>query len=317
MTAPSVLFDSPGPKARRRHRIIGVAGSIVLVGFLAWLVWQLRAQLAPVKWQPMSMADTWTYYLLPGLINTLKAAALSILFALGLGLLLGLGRLSSARALNWLASVLVEFFRSVPVLMMMIFSNALYIQLGWFDGETRPLAGVVTGLTLYNGAVIAELIRSGVHSLPNGQREAGIAIGMTRSQTLMLILLPQAISAMLPSLVAQLIVVLKDTTLGYMITYPDLLRNAQNIDAVYGNIVVDFIVAGAIFYLLNWALTRLAGWLESWLRTRRAASTNEAEEQEVALATRNPALGPMYNAVDQHEQHQLEHPQQRSFFNRD
>ena len=311
MTAPSVLFDSPGPKARRRHRIIGVAGSIVLVGFLA-----AGVAVASAAGTRQAAADVdgrrWTY-LLPGLINTPRQRLYRSLFALGLGYCSVWTRRHSAQLA---CSVLVNS-SAVSRCDDDDFQQRAVIQLGWFDGETRPLAGVVTGLTLYNGAVITELIRSGVHSLPDGQREAGIAIGMTRSQTLMLILLPQAISAMLPSLVAQLIVVLKDTTLGYMITYPDLLRNAQNIDAVYGNIVVDFIVAGAIFYLLNWALTRLAGWLESWLRTRRVASTNEAEEQEVALATRNPALGPMYNAVDQHEQHQLEHPQQRSFFNRD
>ena len=296
--APSVLFDTPGPKTRRRHLILGVIGALLIAALLAWVTYQLRAQLTGVKWKPMLDSGTWIYYLLPGLANTVKAATLSILAATALGLVLGLGRMSTIKPINWIASAFVEFFRSVPVLMMMIFANALYIQLDWFSGETRPLAGVITGLTLYNGCVIAELIRAGVHALPAGQREAGTAIGLTRRQTMMLILLPQAISSMLPSLVAQLVVVLKDTTLGYLITYPDLLRAAQNIDAVYGNILVDFVVAGAIFYLLNWSLTRFASWLETRLRQRRATPTNQAAETELALAIRNPGLGAMYDVAE-------------------
>jgi glutamate transport system permease protein len=133
------------------------------------------------------------------------------------GVLFGMGRLSPNPVIRWIATVVVEFFRSVPVLVMMFFT--FYFVSYNFASETLPantfpLVAVITGLTLYNGSVVAELIRSGVGSLPKGQTEAGLAIGLTRGQTLRTILLPQAITAMLPALVGQLVVVLKDTALG-------------------------------------------------------------------------------------------------------
>lgn len=267
----SVLFDYPGPKARRLYLIIGIVGSLVLLGLVFAVIWGLREHLVAAKWRPMLQESTWTAYLLPGLLNTLRAAAISVLTSSLLGLILGIGRLSHVRVIRWPAAVIVEFFRAVPVLMMMLAAYYGFRALGIFSGDTLSLMGVVTGLTLYNGAVIAELIRAGVHSLPKGQHEAGAAIGLTRSQTLNSILLPQAITAMLPSLVAQLIVILKDTTLGTMIAYYDLLRSAGTMDAVYGNLIVVYIVVGAIFFICNWALTKLAEWLEGRARRRSTA----------------------------------------------
>ncbi|SER63093.1 glutamate transport system permease protein [Propionibacterium cyclohexanicum] len=267
----SVLFDVPGPRTRRRNRIIGVVGGALILALLAGLVWGLREQLAPRKWQPFADATTWTAYLLPGLLATLRAAVISVLASSAIGLLLGMGRLSHVKAISWLCGLVVEFFRSVPVLMMMVFSYYAYLSTGLFSGDVLSLMGVVTGLTVYNSCVMAELVRAGVHGLPAGQLEAGQAIGLTHSQVLRSIQLPQAISAMLPSLVSQLVIILKDTALGYMITYPELLRAAQYIDAVYGNLVVGFLIVAVIFYILNWSLTRLAHMLEARLRSRRIA----------------------------------------------
>ncbi|MFT8395578.1 amino acid ABC transporter permease [Propionibacterium sp.] len=267
----SVLFDVPGPKTRQRNLIIGIIGGVLIAALLLALVWGLREQLAPQKWEPFTDPETWTAYLVPGLLATLRAAAISVVAATIIGLLLGLGRLSQVKPLSWACGVFVEFFRSVPVLMMMIFSYYAFLSTGLFSGDMLSFMGVVTGLTVYNSCVMAELLRAGVHGLPSGQREAGQAIGLMHGQVLRSILLPQAISAMLPSLVSQLVIILKDTALGYMITYPELLRSAQYIDAVYGNLVVGFLIVAAIFYILNWSLTRLAHGLESWLRNRRIA----------------------------------------------
>ncbi len=267
--AQSVLFDVPGPRTRRRNLLIGVIGGVLILALLAALVWGLREELAPQKWQPFADASTWTAYLLPGLLATIKAAVISVLAASIIGLLLGVGRLSHVKVISWGSGVIVEFFRSVPVLMMMVFSYYAYLSTGIFSGDMLSLMGVVTGLTVYNSCVMAELVRAGVHGLPAGQLEAGQAIGLTHGQVLQSIQLPQAISAMMPSLVSQLVIILKDTALGYMITYPELLRSAQYIDAVYGNLVVGFIIVAIIFYVLNWSLTRFARWLEGRLRSRR------------------------------------------------
>lgn len=270
MSAQAVLFDLPGPKARARHRIITVIAAVVLLGIAAGAIYLLRNELAPRMWQPYANPTTWTAYILPGLQATLVAALISVVTAMVVGLLLGVGRLTHNRFVAGLCGALVEFFRAVPVLLMMIFAYSVFITTGTLRGQSASLAGVVVGLTLYNGAVIAELVRSGVHSLPRGQTEAGLAIGLTPGQTLRAILLPQAIRAMLPALVSQLIVVLKDTALGYMIIYAELLQRSQNLAANYGNIIVAFLVAALIFIVINWALAVLAHKLESWMSTRQA-----------------------------------------------
>ena len=270
MSAQAVLFDLPGPKARARYRIITVVAALVLLGIGAGAIYLLRNELAPRMWQPYANPTTWTAYILPGLQSTLVAALISVVTAMVVGLLLGVGRLTHSRIVAGVSGALVEFFRAVPVLLMMIFAYSVFITTGTLRGQAASLAGVVVGLTLYNGAVIAELVRSGVHALPRGQTEAGLAIGLTPGQTLRAILLPQAIRAMLPALVSQLIVVLKDTALGYMIIYAELLQRSQNLAANYGNIIVAFLVAALIFIVINWALAVLAHKLEAWMLTRQA-----------------------------------------------
>lgn len=281
MRDASVLFDHPGPKAARRHKIIGIIGGIVLSAMGVGLIYGLREQLGWNMWKPVFTGSTWTAYLLPGLLNTLKAAALAVAFSIILGIILGIGRLSHRRWIRYPVGVIVELFRAVPVLMMMLFSYYAFRALNLLSGDTLSLAGVVMGLTLYNSAVIAELIRAGVHSLPHGQFEAGQAIGLTRGQTMLQIQLPQAISAMMPSLVAQLIVVLKDTTLGTMISYSELLRTGGTINAVYGNIIVIYFVIGTIFFALNYALRRLAEWFEGRARQHETLTPFEPPAPDI------------------------------------
>lgn len=270
MSVQTVLFDLPGPKARRRYAILSVIATVVIIALIAGMLWLLRAEITPQRWMPFTLPVVWTAYILPGLQATLLAAAISVVTAGVLGVLLGMGRLSHNKLLSGISGVFVEFFRSVPVLMMMIFAYYAFIYSRVLTGPAASLAGVVTGLTLYNASVIAELVRSGVHSLPKGQTEAGLAIGLTPGQTLRSILLPQAIRAMLPALVSQLVVVLKDTALGYIITYPELLQSAQRIAANYGNLMVAYFVVAVMFILMNWGLSALASRLERWLSSRQA-----------------------------------------------
>ena len=266
----TVLFDVPGPKARARHRVIAVVGGVVILGILAFALFKLgqKGNLAADKWTPFLTGSMWVDYLIPGLINTLKAAVISIVLAGAFGLLFGMGRLSHLAPLRWVCTVVVEFFRSVPVLIMMIGAFSYYSYNNIFQAEVNPLAAVITGLTLYNGSVVAELLRSGVGSLPRGQAEAGLAIGLTPGQTLRSIQLPQAITAMLPALVGQLVVVLKDTALGQIITYDELLNNYQRIGSNWSNIVPAMIVIATIFITINYSLTTLAGAVERRLRSR-------------------------------------------------
>ncbi|MFV0464365.1 MAG: amino acid ABC transporter permease [Nostocoides sp.] len=283
----TVLFDSPGPKARARYRAMSVVGALIILGIM-WVViakFSERGQLTADKWQPFLEPSTWVDYLVPGIINTLKAAAISIVLASVFGLVFGVGRLSQNAAIRWISSVIVEFFRAVPVLLMMVFAFFTYVQTGLVPSTQAPLAGVVTGLTLYNGAVLAELVRSGVQGLPGGQREAGVSIGLSEGQTLRLVLLPQALTAMLPALIGQLVVVVKDTALGYQILYTELLTQAKTLGSARGNTIPAYIVAAIIFIAVNFTLTWLANRLQTRMSRSGVTTEGTGAPQRAAVAT--------------------------------
>jgi len=280
MTGASVLFDAPGPRARLRNHLIS-AVTVVIVALAAWVVYsrlEAKGQLTAAKWEPFLTANLWTTYVLPGIEGTLKAAAVSIVLALALGFVLGVGRLSTHTAIRWSSSVIVEFFRAVPVLIMMIFAYFLYAFYDVFPSKYLALAGVITGLTLYNGAVIAEIVRAGVHALPRGQGEAASALGLTSGQTMRSILLPQAVTSMLPVLISQLVVVLKDTAIGYQITFVEMVRQGTVVGSAYGNYIPALIVIAILMISVNFALSWFATWLEQRLRkSKRGAAPMEAE----------------------------------------
>lgn len=288
-TARNVLFDVQGPRARRTTLVLNLVG-VLLVAALAWVVLGRLAeqgQLTAEKWAPLVTARTWENFLLPGLWQTLRAALLAVVLSIAFGLVFGLGRLSQLALVRLVSTVVVEFFRAVPVLVMMIF---FYLGLGRADlvePANVPFWAVVLGLMFYNGSVIAELIRSGVHQLPRGQREAGLAIGLTPARSLRLIELPQALTAMLPSLVSQFVVILKDTALGYIITYPELLASGRRLGSGDGNILQTLFVVALVFVLINYLLTLLADRLSRFLSYRTAGRTKPAEGPVAAAAAQD------------------------------
>lgn len=294
-----VLFDAPGPKTRARYRLYGVIAGIVLAAVLAFVVWKLYDgdQLTGAKWKPIVQGELWDAYLIPGIIGTVKAAAISIVFASIFGGVFALLRMSSIKAISWTAGVIVEFFRAVPVLLMMIFSWGMYVQYNVFSSEYSTLAGVVTALTLYNGSVMCEVIRSGVDQLPKGQGEAGLSVGLTRQQTLRSILLPQAITAMLPALVSQLVVILKDTALGFNITYGELLYSANSAASNYGNLIPLMLVVAALYILINYGITKFAEWIERRLARRGRATVDPASTAGGGLAGPTPGAADTGRAV--------------------
>ena len=274
MTAASPLFDAPGPRTRRLFAVANVVAVVVLAAGLAWVVWTLarNGQLTAAKWTPFLEGSTWLDYLLPGLLGTLGAAAISVVLAGVLGVVLGLGRLSENRWVAGLAGAVVEFFRAVPVLLMMVFSYWLLVTYRVVPSDQLALAAVVISLTVYNGAVVAELVRSGITSLPRGQREAGLSIGLTHGQTVRTILLPQGVVAMLPALVSQLVVVVKDSALGYLIGYAELLRQAEYLATNFANYIPAVIVIAAMFILVNLSVGLVADRLARRLRSRTSGA---------------------------------------------
>ncbi|BBY29457.1 amino acid ABC transporter permease [Mycolicibacterium sediminis] len=283
----SVLFDAPGPRARMRNIVITVLTVLVLILVAVVVGWRLysRGQLDAAKWEPFLTSNLWTTYVLPGVEGTLTAAAVSIVLALILGFVLGVGRLSTHTPIRWLCSVIVEVFRAIPVLIMMIFAYFLFALYDVFPSKYLALAGVITGLTLYNGAVIAEIVRAGVNALPRGQSEAAEALGLRWGQTMRSIMLPQAITSMLPVLVSQMVVVLKDTAIGYQITFVEMVRQGTVVGSSYGNYVPALIVIALLMIGVNFALSAFATRLERRLRrSRRGPAPLEIQgvEQEGA-----------------------------------
>jgi glutamate transport system permease protein len=275
VSGASAIFDAPGPKARRRHLLLTLTSIAAMALGGWWVLARLadKGNLAAEKWTPFLTSEIWAEYLLPGLFGTAKAAAVAILLALVLGVLFGVGRLSGNSVVRRVCGTVVEFFRAVPVLMMMLFAYGAYNYLGIVSPENLSFAAVVTGLVPYNGAVVAELVRSGVTGLPRGQTEAGRAVGLTEGQLMRSVLLPQALTAMLPSLVGQLVVALKDTALGYIVSYEELLRKAEQIGSYKANVVPALIVVAALFIVVNSALTFTAGRLERRLSGRKTSGT--------------------------------------------
>ena len=288
MNEATVLYDAPGPRAVARNWIVSAVAVVALVAVVWVVVTRLYAkdQLTEQKWKPFTTADLWETYILPGVQGTLTAAAISIVLAFALGIVLGAGRLATSRTICWVSGTVVEFFRAVPVLIMMIFAYFLYALYDVFPSKQLALAGVVTGLTLYNGAVIAEIVRAGVNALPRGQSEAAAALGLRPIQAMRLVLLPQAITAMLPALVSQLVVVLKDTAIGYQITYLEMVRQGTQIGAQYGNYVPALIMIAVLMIAVNVTLSWLAGRLEARLRRRsRTAAAPRAVTRTAAMDT--------------------------------
>ncbi|MFS8202324.1 amino acid ABC transporter permease [Streptomyces sp. CWNU-52B] len=266
----SVLYDAQGPKAKRRNVVISVVFVVVLAAVLWWMYDQLdkKGQLEWGLWKPFFEAEAWSTYLWPGLLNTLKAAALAMVIALPLGAFLGIARLSDHTWVRVPASVVVEFFRAIPVLVLMIFGLALFSEYTDVSTDDRPLYAVVTGLVLYNASVLAEIVRAGILSLPRGQAEAASAIGLRKNQVMRFILLPQAVTAMLPAIVSQLVVIVKDTALGgAVLTFPDLMASVSPMSSYYGaNTIASFTVVALIYIVINFSLTTFASWLERRLR---------------------------------------------------
>ena len=257
----TVLFDVAGPRTRARHRIYSIVAVVVLVGILALAVLRLydEGQLEYELWEPFLTPDYLRVLLIDGLLETLKMAVFSVAFAVVFGAIFGVGKLSEHPSLRWLCWAVVEFFRAVPVLLLMI---SLYFSYGVGSDGIGSFACVIIALTLYNGAVLAEVFRAGILAVPKGQAEAAYAIGMRKTQVMMQVLLPQAVKIMLPAIISQMVVALKDTSLGYAIGAPGLTYVGKSIYQEFGNQVPTIIVIASLYIVTNLALTALATWVQ-------------------------------------------------------
>ncbi|WEG07687.1 amino acid ABC transporter permease [Microbacterium horticulturae] len=263
----SVLYDVPGPRARLRNRVLGVVTILVVLALIGLTVWRLYAtgQFTAQKWSIFGYTAIWMR-ILDGLWHTLSAFIVAGVGALILGFILAVGRLSDHAWIRVPVGWIVEILRAIPVL---IFMMLMYYGLPTVGIKVTPYVAVVVALIAYNGSVLAEAIRAGVESLPRGQKEAGYAIGLRKNGVMRLILLPQAVRAMMPVIISQLVVALKDTALGFIITYPELLYVIKLLGTQiqYGSpLVPAAIVGGSIYVALCLLLSYVAYRVEKRMR---------------------------------------------------
>lgn len=308
MSGASVLYDVPGPKAKTRNRLYTVLGSLAVLALIAFVVMRLQSkgQLEPEVWNIFNNAGVRTN-IRDGVVTTLEVFGVAAVLSVALGVLLAVARLSDHKPIRWVATGFIELFRAIPLLItiyalwVILLSNQESLGLS----ESQPqFWALVIGLTVYNGSVQAEVLRAGIDSVPTGQREAAYALGLSKTQVMTTVLIPQAVRAMLPTIISQLVVTLKDTSLGYIITFEELLYTARQMST---NIIVNgndtyvpvIIVTGTIYVAMCLVLSALANWIER--RGRRAktgismASADEpvsaTDALEVADAVPDGAAG--------------------------
>jgi glutamate transport system permease protein len=283
----SVLFDVAGPRTRARHRIYTVVSLVVILGLAALLVLRMadRGQFAYDLWEPFLTPEYVQALLVDGLFETLKMAFFSVILAVVFGTIFGVGKLSDHASVRWVCWSVVEFFRAVPVLMLMIF---FFVAYGAGPGGLDPFWCVVIALTLYNGSVLAEVFRAGILAVPRGQSEAAYAIGMRKSQVMNIILLPQAVKIMLPAIISQCVVALKDTSLGYAIVAPGLTFVGKSIYGEFQNQLQTVIVIAAMYVSVNLVLT----WIATWVQRKFVGEKKILEVSMTAEADAGTGLAP-------------------------
>jgi glutamate transport system permease protein len=263
------LGDALGPRGRRRTLIGSILAGVVLTGLLALAIYrfQERGQLDAEKWEVFT---EWSVvkFMLVGLRSTLYLFLVSAVLTFLVGMLAALGRLSRLRPVRWLATAYVELLRATPLLLLIIFASLVLPDYGidlplfWY---------AVIGLTLYNGAVMAEIFRAGVLSLEKGQTEAAYSVGLRYWQAMRLVVIPQAVRRMVPALISANVTLLKDTSLAYVVAYEELLRRGRIVGEFSNNPLQALMVVAAMFIVVNFTLGSIARRLERRQRRRYGA----------------------------------------------
>lgn len=248
------LYEAPGPRTRRRVRIATAVSLILVVAALAAIGYRfyITGQFAPRYWTFFAKATTWKF-LLQGFAGTVRVALTAGAIALALGLLLMLGRISHLKVLSAVCRVITEFFRSLPSLLLIYFFFLVVPQYGI---KMSSFWMLTLPVTLAAAGVLAEVFRAGVNAVPKGQIEAALSLGMSPLRTTFKIVLPQAIRFVIPSLISQLVVVVKDTTVAYVVSYPDLMQNARVLITNYDALVSVYFTIAIIYILINYAINQ-------------------------------------------------------------
>ncbi|HXE20909.1 MAG TPA: amino acid ABC transporter permease [Rhodoferax sp.] len=249
-----ILFGAPSPRAQAVTRVVSVIAAAVLLGLAAGIVFRFHSagQLDARFWKFFAWPTTWAF-LAEGLLGTMASATMAAVIALALGLVLLLGRLARPRLVRWPSVAAIEFLRGTPTLLLIyvcfLVLPQIGIKLGTYWMLTLPIS-------LGTAAVVAEVYRAGVLAVPRGQTDAARSLGLTEAQVFFFVVFPQALRYIVPALVAQLVIVVKDTTFGYVVTYGELMQNAKVLIANYHALVPVYLVVAVLYCLVNYAISR-------------------------------------------------------------
>ncbi len=250
----AILFGAPSPQAQVAIRVGSAIAAVALLLLAVGIVFRFEAagQLKAKFWEFFAWPTTWVF-LGKGLLGTLASAAMAAVIALALGLVLLMGRLARLRLVRWPSIAAIEFLRGTPTLLLIyvcfLVLPSVGIKLGTYWMLTLPIG-------LSTAAVVAEVYRAGVLAVPRGQTDAARSLGLTERQVFFLIVFPQALRYIVPALVAQLVIVVKDTTFGYVVTYGELMQNAKVLVANYHALVPVYLVVAALYCLVNYAISQ-------------------------------------------------------------
>ncbi|MGB3413254.1 MAG: amino acid ABC transporter permease [Microbacteriaceae bacterium] len=271
----SALFDAPGPVARSRIRMITLV-SLVLIALLIFVAirqFWVNGQLEPAKWEQfLNPGIQW--YLVKALGNTLLAAAGAAAIALPLGLVLALGRLSKNRGVRWSSTIIIEMFRAIPLLLLIYI---FFIALPQYGINPDLFWKLVIPIGLCAGASIAEVFRAGILALPKGQSEGALSLGLSEAQTFWNVIFPQAVRMVVPSLLAQVVILLKDTTLGYVVSYGELQNSAKVLVASSGNLIQTYLIVTLVYIAINVLISKSAERIDRRFQRRRAGAGLQAQ----------------------------------------
>ncbi len=278
-SALGMLYEEPGPRTKRITRAATVI-SLILMAFLIGIViyrFYITGQLAPRYWSFFGRATTWIF-LGKGLLGTIEAALMAGVVTFCLGFCLMVGRISHYTVPRWIAITLIQITRGVPTLLFIYFFFLVVpqsgIRLSAFWKVALPVAISASG-------IVAEVLRSGVNAVPAGQREAALSLGMKESHVFLKVIFPQAIRYVIPALISEMVIVVKDTTFAYVVNFPDLMQNAKVLVSNYDAMLQVYLVIAVIYILINYAINRLSVAMER--RTNRAQSIEQVKVKQVTL----------------------------------
>lgn len=250
------LYEKPGPRMKKIIIVVTLISMIVLLGLLyrVFALFQENGQLDAKYWAFFGKATTWKF-IGNGVAGTIKVSLIAGALSFVLGMIFMIGRISNIKSLQAICIALIEFTRGVPTLLFIYFFFLVAPQIGInlpsFWKITLPVAISASG-------VVAEVLRSGVNAVPKGQSEAALSLGMMPYNVFIKIVFPQSLRYIIPSLIAELVIVVKDTTFAYVVSFPDLMQNAKVLISNYDALVSVYLVVALIYILINYILNKIS-----------------------------------------------------------